>query len=991
MVEDALSALFRGLGRDVQLAQKIEGGEADMHLTDCNVIVECKSSGKADPAKPGSSRKGQEPKTQRRQLADYVEGMIRQQAGQIDFEGLANKPWTGILTDGISWWAWRWVGGNTNLTKPYSKFQIRAGEEEGAFHKIKELLFHEDVEGMLRSVPEDMSSMFRDEEVKLGRVYESCSDWKTVCNKKQVWLELLKGSGMAPKGEFKEHKLFIWHTYLVVVARAVVGALTEDTDDDDPNVVLNEGFVSWVLEQEDGRKWAQRIFNEAFKYDWRRQSTDVLRRFYEHVIPKEERKAYGEYYTPDWVAEMLVERILDKEWMEYAAEAAIDYTSNRRCSLNGIGVLDPTCGSGTFLYHAARRILTAKAFKGLSEKEKAECVKGLVHGIDVHPVAVEMARATLIRALPVAPRGGSATLNIAQGDSLLTSGADRIFREASFPNESKRWFVLPQSFLLRDDYRQRTQDLVDSAKQGNSNCPEGVLANLKSSEVQSVIQAHESLRKLCAKHGNSVWTWLVVNAVAPLRLHARKVDRVLANPPWVRMSDIQVESRKQEIEGIAKDLGLWVGGKNATGFDISSAFVKRCRDLYLAPGKSRAAWVLNRASIKGGNWERFSNWYRQIASCVLDFSEVRKPPFRGAKSCAWIEQNEEHTGPDPSVLHTHERDRNEQYGRFEHSILRVIEGERVSQVDSWAQAQRKVKWVKAAAQMPQNRSGYVENKKCMFRNGATLFPHCLILIDSCQFNRKQARFITGTSNKKPWTDVGSQEGKVPERWIVDTVFSRDLLPFCLRNNVSKVIMPLQKNGSLESDPFIEPYWMQVDKTYANKRGAGRHTPKNLLDRLDHSSALSKQLPLTKVGHRVIYNASGQYIRAAYCIGDVIFEHGVYWYSAESARAARYLVAVLNASNLETAFSQSCKSDRHFDTHIWRCVPIPKYDGSMDLHRELAALANKAEKAAKKIRDGCEPSWGQIKISKAIRDELHKCEVMAAINEAVARLLPDYVR
>ena len=88
--------------------------------------------------------------------------------------------------------------------------------------------------------------------------------------------------------------------------------------------------------------------------------------------------------------------------------------------------MDPTCGSGTFLFHAARRILASPASEGLPPAKQAAAVSMLVNGIDVHPVAAELARATLLRALPAPPPDGEASLRIYQGDALLARAGQRI-------------------------------------------------------------------------------------------------------------------------------------------------------------------------------------------------------------------------------------------------------------------------------------------------------------------------------------------------------------------------------------------------------------------------------------------------------------------------------------------------------------------------------------------------------------------------------------
>ena len=151
--------------------------------------------------------------------------------------------------------------------------------------------------------------------------------------------------------------------------------------------------------------WTNRLFETADSYDWRQRAQDVLRTLYQGLIPAEQRKAFGEYYTPDWLAAMLAERIIDDEWIERAIGKYLFGGEPVR----EMGILDPACGSGTFLFHAARRILNSEPLRraNVTEAQKSDFVARMVNGIDIHPIATEMSRATLLRALPAPPTGAS--------------------------------------------------------------------------------------------------------------------------------------------------------------------------------------------------------------------------------------------------------------------------------------------------------------------------------------------------------------------------------------------------------------------------------------------------------------------------------------------------------------------------------------------------------------------------------------------------------
>ena len=132
---------------------------------------------------------------------------------------------------------------------------------------------------------------------------------------------------------------------------------------------------------------------------------------------------------------------------------------------------------------------------------------------------------------------------------------------------------------------------------------------------------------------------------------------------------------------------------------------------------------------------------------------------------------------------------------------------------------------------------------------------------------------------------------------------------------------------------------------------------------------------------------------------------------EDEDEACYITAVLNAYCLQPAYARARKSDRHFHQHIWRAVPIPRYDRGNDDHCELAELCRDAEEITENAVKGANPGWRQVKLSNLIRRSLkshHVAEgeiketptgtknsggvgssVSARIDNIVRRILPDY--
>ncbi len=108
-------------------------------------------------------------------------------------------------------------------------------------------------------------------------------------------------------------------------------------------------------------------------------ASDLFKRLYESVFPRSLRHALGEYYTPDW----LVDHVLE--------QAGWPGDGGRR-------LLDPSCGSGTFLV-AAIRELRRGADPGIAREEQLDHILQQVAGFDLNPLAVLTARANYLVAV----------------------------------------------------------------------------------------------------------------------------------------------------------------------------------------------------------------------------------------------------------------------------------------------------------------------------------------------------------------------------------------------------------------------------------------------------------------------------------------------------------------------------------------------------------------------------------------------------------------
>ena len=268
-------------------------------------------------------------------------------------------------------------------------------QETDSIHEALRQVFTDDATAK-PAVPENPTDIFKPHLEPLRRLYAELQDEPATQTKRALWLDMLRGSGCAPDDPDAATDLFVSHTLLVTIARAVIATMSDWERPEDPASVMAEGFASWPQNRDERAPPTPPAFTGRGMCSTPRPPTtgaprtrDVLRNIYQDLIPVAQRKAFGEYYTPDWLAATLAEQIIDDAWLERAVKRYLH--SNDAPA--GAGILDPACGSGTFLFHAALRIRDSAALRqaGATSAAQADFIAKMVNGIDIPPSPLKSA------------------------------------------------------------------------------------------------------------------------------------------------------------------------------------------------------------------------------------------------------------------------------------------------------------------------------------------------------------------------------------------------------------------------------------------------------------------------------------------------------------------------------------------------------------------------------------------------------------------------
>jgi len=216
------------------------------------------------------------------------------------------------------------------------------------------------------------------------------SDYRVIYENWRKYLRIAYGTSVGD-----EH-LFVRHTYLATLAKLIAyvritGAQTAPEEEQTQEIIqgtffekqqimnfLEEDFFSWVARApvvSCTQKIASRLANLLFTYQLRELSEDVLKELYQGLVDPKDRHDLGEYYTPDWLAARMCNALLSKSGED--------------------AVLDPACGSGTFLYQAIQH----KKKHLPATRQSLEKILGNVVGIDIHPLAVIVSKMNVLLAL----------------------------------------------------------------------------------------------------------------------------------------------------------------------------------------------------------------------------------------------------------------------------------------------------------------------------------------------------------------------------------------------------------------------------------------------------------------------------------------------------------------------------------------------------------------------------------------------------------------
>jgi len=781
-------------------------------------------------------------------------------------------------------------------------------------------------------------------------------------------------------------RLFLKHTYLASLARLLIwaslskGKTTTTLRETAKEILSGQFFEEQRIEnlvEDDFFQWVHRAKAETIlapvwertvsqleTYDLAHLNQDVLKGIYQELVDPRDRHDLGEYYTPDWLCERVVAELLPAEGF--------------------VSILDPSCGSGSFLRAAITHLLASNP-QGSDAMRLGQVLENVV-GIDIHPLAVIISRATYLLAIRSLVKGSKRPIQIPVylADSLFLPTEVRQYSIGDAPGFEIRFggdrkVSIPEELVKRPEFfdpaiTAASQIAVDHAEAGKESrktlaaylqklAPQLVTHDKADSMIDAIWKFTAELSDLIKRKQNSIWAFIVRNSYRPAMLRDR-FDFILGNPPWLSYRYIadpeyQAEIKKRAIDDYAI---APTHQKLFTQMELATIFLAHTLSTFARIG-GKLGFVMPLSVIAADQHQNLrSRQYKAPIRLTSYWDLCAVRPVFNVPSCVLFALKE--TQP-PRPVQTYSLPAVEWAGNLPQRDI------------SWHEAELLLTATEATARLIYLGSGDALSTKkgrtfpnrpseydSRFHQGATILPRSFYFVSvgdmsgpidpdrlySVETDPDQAE------DAKPPYDTVKMKGWVEGKFIFSTALSRHLLPFALLNPPA-ILLPCETEGSsltvLTADELRDrghrecAKWMYEAESLwnaARKQKAQRQTVYEWLDYHGKLTAQSLAHP-----YLVLYNAAGTNISAAVVDRHslplpFVVEHKLYWAAFEAEEEVHYLAAILNSNvpndEIKPFQSLGLMGERDIEKKVLE-LPIPVFDEKKPYHRKLAKLSAEA--------------------------------------------------
>jgi hypothetical protein len=899
----------------------------------------------------------------------------------------------GIATDGINFQVYQGIIENNKISKieKINEISLDKNDHETIFNWFDSYFF---ASVKINPTSDHLKQMFglhsgtfaviRQELIEL---YEKVKDERRIKTRFENWaryLEVVYGD------KPNEINLFIAHTYLSTFAKLLVYLKLTSKDkfknyDISPILygqkfeqlgILNfveEDFFIWIM-YPTIRTRSTKIFEKMLRdleiYDLDKINEDVLKELYQEMVNPVVRKQLGEFYTPDWLADKMVQDVLDKDPLK--------------------SVLDPSCGSGTFLFKTILYKIKRLEEQKMEKSKILDHILENVVGFDIHPLAALISKTNFLLSSQdiINYRKGAITIPVYLSDSLkiptkkidVSNPAGVLFE---FDTEiDNRKFVFPEKItddMIKMDeliekmkfHGHEFEDIIGKIKESSykididevgGNLIESfrnAIKDIKNEEEEKIlIENIKTLFKLISENRDSIWPYVLRNMFKPISITSKKVDVILGNPPWISLGYMKNLIYQDYVKERSRKYGLVDkrNFQNIANMDLASVFFYQCVDNYLK-NKGQIGFVMPQSLTIASQHKNFMGFKKLPfkLSKIIDLENV-SPVFR-IPSCVLFGVKEGSTKypVKKEVLS----------GKLDGNNLQLdkVTDKIKSRTEEYSPSQRETS------------NNYYYKK---FDRGAEITPRNFWFVDIDQssflsFN-PQKPFVRSSENKeskKPWSEL-KVEGNIEKEFLFNTILGPNITPFNIIKRRLIVLPIIQEGNSIKltnsneiPKTFSLKNYLKIIEELWKENGTEKLKVKPIYDQVNYNGNLLNQKPNTE--YKVIYTAAGHHMTSAVVKGKEEYQSdeknqgiitnrffvdsSMYYYNADSFEEANYLCSILNSKTIDE-FIKPHQSRGNFGArNIHKTpltYPIPKFDTNKIMHKELSELGKNCSVKSKEI-------------------------------------------
>lgn len=767
-------------------------------------------------------------------------------------------------------------------------------------------------------------------------------------------------------------EVFLVHTYLSIFSKILAYTiLTKDIYIDDKELkgilkgdifdkyniknFIDDDFYHWVSIEANYKKLRpvlKVITQKIDEFDFANVEEDILKGVYQELIDLETRHALGEYYTPDWLCQKIVDEL--------------DLKKNS-C------ILDPACGSGSFLQATVTRL------KKISPELTAEEITNQVIGIDIHPLSVQISKTTLLLSIQdkVQEAKQPIFLKVFLANTLLIPDESiELFGKTFILNIDKKPYSINTKIFensgIFDNAISISNELADFS-QGSQNISlkifeSNLIKKIKGvsiTEIESFYEIYKGLKEVKEAKRDDIWKFILQNLYKPFFLKER-FDFVVGNPPWITYADISNAAYQEQLLALAQRYNLVPSSKaNMPHLEIAAIFLAHCSSYFLREQGS-ISFVLPRSFLSADHhdntrsgkasgfkikevWdlENVSPLFR-VPSCViladaftLKSSGVKKIPEAGVTGLK-ISGN---------------------LGKKSNITLKAAQKNLTFNNVKWFYS--KLSTSSALTNTKRIKTLAKNFYKDLFKQGATIVPRNFYFVEPEQeirdYKDRILKLKTDSSiikdSKPPWKEF-VLSGRVSSNFLFYTALAKNIVPFALidpllvllpieiqhnKQSNSKEIVLLNSEQIFKKGELESAKWFKQAEQLWDEHKTEKSESMSSIQRLNFQRGVIEQN--LNIRFLVLYTSSAKDANAVVISREnfeleFIVESKAYWFGTNNIMEAHYVSTFLNstyANKLIKDFqSKGLFGPRDIHKKILE-VPLPKFDRRNEKHLILSKL------------------------------------------------------